>query len=386
MRLGIVIRVAWIIHLQPSTSTLEPYYHLTTRYSSVLLSGDKNVSLSDQNRVIWFTFTRSKNITILTHDLNSGKIERNPFYGCRMNYNQFNASLEIFNLRVADSGLYAIHIIPQKQGQPHHFQSHILEVQEILPQPLIIQDIIGELKVVYLNCFVKYGETNEILWLKEGQPLQDDETHKLLNGNGTLMINRQRQMKCEMYTCVVRNKVSQKESSHPLTVDVYRRQLELTTFFIFFQMIAFIFLLIAALLCISDPVYHIASKIVEGIGFFFVSGTIIYVNFYYLQPQNELKMSFLLKTKHHNFFLVYGIFCVIISAVPIYREHQNIPECQPSEGPISGTIAATVVVYLFIVGLSFVFLLKYMMSWPKYRRISRTASQRSSQRGTFALL
>ncbi|XP_038652320.1 hepatocyte cell adhesion molecule-like isoform X3 [Scyliorhinus canicula] len=336
MRLGIVIRVAWIIHLQPSTSTLEPYYHLTTRYSSVLLSGDKNVSLSDQNRVIWFTFTRSKNITILTHDLNSGKIERNPFYGCRMNYNQFNASLEIFNLRVADSGLYAIHIIPQKQGQPHHFQSHILEVQEILPQPLIIQDIIGELKVVYLNCFVKYGETNEILWLKEGQPLQDDETHKLLNGNGTLMINRQRQMKCEMYTCVVRNKVSQKESSHPLTVDewlsihkysliasivalvstttsfaansfiiffalrsykIYRRQLELTTFFIFFQMIAFIFLLIAALLCISDPVYHIASKIVEGIGFFFVSGTIIYVNFYYLQPQNELKMSFLLKTR-----------------------------------------------------------------------------------------
>ncbi|GCB73942.1 hypothetical protein scyTo_0003025 [Scyliorhinus torazame] len=104
---------------------------------------------------------------------------------------------------------------------------------------------------------------------------------------------------------------------------VHRRHLELTTFFIFFQMIAFIFLLIAALLCISDPAYPIASKIIEGIGFFFVSGTIVYVNFHYLQPESQFKMSFLMKTEHHYFFLVYGSFCVIISAVPIYREQNN---------------------------------------------------------------
>ncbi|XP_038652859.1 uncharacterized protein LOC119965918 isoform X5 [Scyliorhinus canicula] len=320
---------------------------------------------------------------------------------------------------------------------------------KILPHPLIIRDSTHEPGIIYLNCFMKYGETHAILWLKDGQLLQDDETYKLSNSNGSLMINTQQITTCEMYTCVIRNKVSQKEISHLLVSDewlsihkfsfiasimalvstttsfaassfiiffalriykgnkctfcafyyvtglctkkhsqslepndipfvflVQKRHMQLTAVFIFFQMVAFIFLLIAALLCIIDLVYPIAYRIIEGIGFILLSGTVTYIIFYYLQPETRVKRSFLMKKKHHNFFLVYGIFSMILSALPIYRGQRNITNCQFPVKHILGTIASGVLIYVFIMGLSFVLFLKYMMSWPKVQRHGSISSRR----------
>ncbi|XP_038652857.1 uncharacterized protein LOC119965918 isoform X3 [Scyliorhinus canicula] len=397
MRLGIVIRVAWIIHLQTTISAFETYYYLTTRHSSIYLSGYTNGSIFDVRAADWYFLSRNGINQIVSHNIPMGRYLEDPFYTHRIKYDRSNTSLVLFNLDLDDSGVYEFHLRREIDFISDHLFSYVLEVQEILPHPLIIRDSTHEPGIIYLNCFMKYGETHAILWLKDGQLLQDDETYKLSNSNGSLMINTQQITTCEMYTCVIRNKVSQKEISHLLVSDewlsihkfsfiasimalvstttsfaassfiiffalriykgnkctfcafyyvtglctkkhsqslepndipfvflVQKRHMQLTAVFIFFQMVAFIFLLIAALLCIIDLVYPIAYRIIEGIGFILLSGTVTYIIFYYLQPETRVKRSFLMKKKHHNFFLVYGIFSMILSALPIYRGQRNM--------------------------------------------------------------
>ncbi|XP_038652861.1 uncharacterized protein LOC119965920 isoform X2 [Scyliorhinus canicula] len=279
---------------------------------------------------------------------------------------------------------------------------------DVLQQPLIIQNTALELSVVYLVCLVDNKEITATWWHKKGHPLQSDETYKMSNDNRTLIVNTKQQKNCELYTCVIKNKVSQEDNSHLLIIDellflheisfmasvlavvststsfavecyiiffairiyrAYKQLMQLTSAFILFQIIAFIFLLMAALFCIFDPAYPIAYRIIEGIGFLFVSTTIIYILFLFVKYRNILQRPFLRKKGYHIFFLLYGIFSVIISAVPIYRGQQNITECQVLVRDISGTIAATVVIYVFIVGILLVFFLKYMMSWKVQRAI-----------------
>ncbi|XP_038652856.1 uncharacterized protein LOC119965918 isoform X2 [Scyliorhinus canicula] len=415
MRLGIVIRVAWIIHLQTTISAFETYYYLTTRHSSIYLSGYTNGSIFDVRAADWYFLSRNGINQIVSHNIPMGRYLEDPFYTHRIKYDRSNTSLVLFNLDLDDSGVYEFHLRREIDFISDHLFSYVLEVQEILPHPLIIRDSTHEPGIIYLNCFMKYGETHAILWLKDGQLLQDDETYKLSNSNGSLMINTQQITTCEMYTCVIRNKVSQKEISHLLVSDewlsihkfsfiasimalvstttsfaassfiiffalriykVQKRHMQLTAVFIFFQMVAFIFLLIAALLCIIDLVYPIAYRIIEGIGFILLSGTVTYIIFYYLQPETRVKRSFLMKKKHHNFFLVYGIFSMILSALPIYRGQRNITNCQFPVKHILGTIASGVLIYVFIMGLSFVLFLKYMMSWPKVQRHGSISSRR----------
>ncbi|XP_048473893.1 uncharacterized protein LOC125487247 isoform X2 [Rhincodon typus] len=115
---------------------------------------------------------------------------------------------------------------------------------------------------------------------------------------------------------------------------VHKQHMELTAVFMLFQMLSFSFLLIAAVFCIIDSVYPKSYRIIEGVGFFLISGTIVYIVYLYLQPENLLKRSFLVKKDHQRVFWIYGIFSVLISALPIYRGKEN------------------------------------MLSWPKLRRLS----------------
>ncbi|GCC18120.1 hypothetical protein chiPu_0022346, partial [Chiloscyllium punctatum] len=76
---------------------------------------------------------------------------------------------------------------------------------------------------------------------------------------------------------------------------VYKRHLQLTTVFVFCQMIALLCVLISSLLCTLDPVFPLEYRIVEAFGFVFISAIIFYNIFYYLHPESQLRRSFLAK-------------------------------------------------------------------------------------------
>ncbi|XP_067908672.1 hepatic and glial cell adhesion molecule-like [Heterodontus francisci] len=239
-----------------------------------------------------------EHIAIVQHAPLSMKVTKAPFYEHQINYNDQNGSIELLNLDLADGGTYEL-TCDAKDANKSILFTHVVEIYEILQQPLITQDIVYELSAIYLNCFVHNEEMVTVRWLKEDNPIQSDETYKLSNDNRTLIVNIQPLMNCKLYTCVVKNKVNQKESSHFLIVDgllllhkisfvtsviavfstttsfvvegfiiffslktyrVHKRHVELTAVFMFFQMLSFTFLLIAALFCIFDSASVPVSK------------------------------------------------------------------------------------------------------------------------------
>ncbi|XP_067829837.1 uncharacterized protein [Heptranchias perlo] len=244
--------------------------------------------------------------------------------------------MELKNADLADNGIYeAILKRSGRSGNRSYFNT-ILEVQDVLQVPFIMQNPVHAVNIVHLNCVVKYGETNAIWWLKGGKPLQNDATYKMSIDNRTLTVVAEQVLNCELYTCVIRNKVSQQEGSHLLIVEglltlhqfslvasvialvststsfgtavfilffalgsyrVHKRHVQLTAFFVLFQMLSFISLMIAALFCMLDAEFPTAYRVIEGIGFLLVSAMIIYILLLYLHPENQLKRSFLIKKR-----------------------------------------------------------------------------------------
>ncbi|XP_038652853.1 SLAM family member 9-like isoform X2 [Scyliorhinus canicula] len=361
----------FVVYVQISAFTgSKPIYHHVNRFSSLLMHGYNAGSISDLSVIEWYFLGRLKNVTLVQQDISAMFVQIDPLYEQRVNYNAQTTSLKMLNFKMTDSGVYLIkfNFKNSKIGTQHI--SHFVQVHEILQQPVIIQNGMLAVTDVRLNCIVG-NDLTAIWWLKKGQPLQSDETYKISNNNTTLTINTKQPESCELYTCVVRNMVNQKEDSLLLAVDgllvlhelslmssilalistttsfaaccfiiffalknhrVHKRHIELTAAFMLFQMLAFIFLLFAAMFCIIDP-------------------------------------------KHHYFFLVYGVFSIIFSVVPIHRGQKNITECQVPVNYISGTIGAIVVIYVFIVGVPFIFFLKYMMTWHPVQRLTRLASR-----------
>ncbi|XP_038652858.1 uncharacterized protein LOC119965918 isoform X4 [Scyliorhinus canicula] len=359
MRLGIVIRVAWIIHLQTTISAFETYYYLTTRHSSIYLSGYTNGSIFDVRAADWYFLSRNGINQIVSHNIPMGRYLEDPFYTHRIKYDRSNTSLVLFNLDLDDSGVYEFHLRREIDFISDHLFSYVLEVQEWLSIHKF--SFIASIMAL-VSTTTSFAASSFIIFF----------ALRIYKGNKCTF--------CAFYyvtgLCTKKHSQSLEPNDIPFVFLVQKRHMQLTAVFIFFQMVAFIFLLIAALLCIIDLVYPIAYRIIEGIGFILLSGTVTYIIFYYLQPETRVKRSFLMKKKHHNFFLVYGIFSMILSALPIYRGQRNITNCQFPVKHILGTIASGVLIYVFIMGLSFVLFLKYMMSWPKVQRHGSISSRR----------
>ncbi|XP_072329449.1 uncharacterized protein [Scyliorhinus torazame] len=280
---------------------------------------------------------------------------------------------------------------------------------EVLQPPIILQDPNPATLFVNLNCIVKNGKASSILWLTKGEALGNQSMYHLSQDNRTLRIDTESHEACQQYTCVIRNNVSENRNSRLLILEgmmllheftlvsstiaivssttsyaaaifilffalatyrVHKRHVQLTAAFVFSQLIAFISVLVASLLCLLDPVYPIVYKVIEGIGFTFIAAMIVYMLFLYLQPESQLKRSFLIKKVHRNFFLVYGFLAVVISVIPICNAQYSIHLCQLPSSHISGTIALSVVIYVFIIGMGFITFVKYMRSWTKVRRLS----------------
>ncbi|XP_048470350.1 uncharacterized protein LOC125486545 isoform X2 [Rhincodon typus] len=403
----------WMIYLQIFTYSFALERYVATRYSSVILYGYRDGSISDLTSVGWWYTYRDGSLRFVHHDVPFNFIKISTFFENRVNYNKENTSIEFLKVDLSDAGVYDVFIKHKKDLHSNNYLRCVVEVHDILPHPLIIQDTFLELNFVVLNCLVESGKLTTVLWLKEGNAIQSDETHKILNGNRTLIVNTQL-ISCALYTCVIRGILQEKRSSHLFTYDGmlllhefsfmssvmalvstttsfavgafiicfavknykgHKQHLNLTALFIFFQILAFAFLLTAALMCMCNSAYPVAYRLIEGFGLVFASAAIIYMIALYVRAEIQLKSSFLTKRNYRLVFWVYGIFSMIISVVPIHRGQKNITECQIPVNHILGTVAATVVIYVFILGISFILSLKYMDELRQ--RCSRTVLPRS---------
>uniref|UniRef100_UPI00398E60C6 uncharacterized protein n=1 Tax=Pristiophorus japonicus TaxID=55135 RepID=UPI00398E60C6 len=351
---------------------------------------------------------------MVIHTFGTSEVRLNEYYINRISYNIQDGSVELRNADMADSGIYEYAITTFGTAGNKRYYDRILEIQDGLLIPMIIQNPTRAANIVYLNCIVKNGETTAMFWLKGGEALQSDATYELSFDNRTLTIKTEQLSSCTLYTCVIRNQVSQTNNSHLLIMEglvllhelsftasvialvststsyavaifiinvglgpfrVHRQHVQLTSIFVFFKMLSLICQLIAAMFCVLDPEYPISYRVIEGLGLLLVLGITGYLLFLFLRHETILKRSFLMKKKHRHTFLVYGALAIILSSIPIYQGFLNITQCQLHISYSIGNTAAAVVVYVFLAGIIFVLFVKNMMSWAQVRRLSRISTR-----------
>ncbi|XP_055521090.1 uncharacterized protein LOC129715258 isoform X1 [Leucoraja erinacea] len=372
------------------------------------------MQLESGTTITWSVLHPSVHSVILVHTFGTTDVHYGDFYQLRVLYNMTTASLQLLNADLADSGIYETLIsYPGLDGKKSHYHS-ILYIQEMLKVPLIIQTRIDINQIIRLKCIVKNGETDTILWLKSGVALRNSKVYKISPSNRTVSFSSARVANCETYTCVIKNKISENHRSHVLLIEglmdlhqysfvlsvlslvstittfcasafiifyalgayrVHKRHVQLTALFVLFQLISFVFLLVASLFCLVDPNFSTMYKVLEGLIFVTVLTMIVYVLLIYLQPENQLKRSFLLKRYQRNIFLVYEICAIFLSSIPLYQGQRSLKNCGQSEEDVVGVAATTLVIYLYVVGVPFLIFVKYMRSWRIVRRLSRVPSR-----------
>ncbi|XP_059827126.1 uncharacterized protein LOC132394738 isoform X8 [Hypanus sabinus] len=301
---------------------LSVQYIFAGRYSSVLLEGYSGSELQKGSMIKWSLVLRDRISLMVLHVIGSPNIRYSDYYIHRIDYNTRNGSLTLNNIDLDDRGIYE-------------------------------------------NTITTYGET-----------VQKSYYIKVLDVRGLLLLHR--------YTFItsiialVSTSTSFAASIFIIffalgTYRVHKRHVQLTAVFVLFQLLSFISLLTAALFCVFDPDFPIPYRIIDVLGLFLVIAMIIYILVLYLHPETKLKRSFLIKTNHRYFFLVYGSLSVIISAAPIYRGYNNIKVCQYPISQTSGNATSAAVVYVFILGLIFILFTKYMRSWNQVRKLSRVS-------------
>ncbi|XP_069775332.1 uncharacterized protein [Narcine bancroftii] len=316
-------------------------YVSASRYSTVILVGSNGTLPEKGSTVTWSVIHPSFRVMILVHTFGSSKVYYGDFHKHRIVLNTSTGSLKLKNADMADSGIYESLVAYPGLGAKKTYHHTILKIQEILDVPLIVQTRLDFKSAIRLQCVVQRGEADTILWFKGGKPLYHYPVYKMSANNRTVTFNSVHVTDCEVYTCVIRNKINQNQQSH--------------------------------VLLIND--FSVSYKAIEGFVFFLVLGMILYIVLIYLRPENPLKRSFLLKKYQRNIFLLHGVFAIFFSIVPIYRGQNILKDCGQPMKHFLGSISFAVAIYLFTIGVAFLIFVKYMKSWTKVRRSSRLSSR-----------
>ncbi|XP_059827118.1 uncharacterized protein LOC132394738 isoform X2 [Hypanus sabinus] len=351
---------------------LSVQYIFAGRYSSVLLEGYSGSELQKGSMIKWSLVLRDRISLMVLHVIGSPNIRYSDYYIHRIDYNTRNGSLTLNNIDLDDRGIYENTITTYGETVQKSYYIKVLDVRDVLIAPVIIQNPKNAVRIAQLTCVTNSWDTDTILWYKGSKLLETDEIYSMSTDNRTLTIKTDQVANCELFTCVIENKVSQSKNSHVLIINgllllhrytfitsiialvststsfaasifiiffalgtyrVHKRHVQLTAVFVLFQLLSFISLLTAALFCVFDPDFPIPYRIIDVLGLFLVIAMIIYILVLYLHPETKLKRSFLIKTNHRYFFLVYGSLSVIISAAPIYRGYNNTCRRQRLNSP-----------------------------------------------------
>ncbi|XP_055486663.1 uncharacterized protein LOC129693966 [Leucoraja erinacea] len=398
LRIWLMLSWVWPVYSQLHATAVTVEYIIAGRYSSVLLKGFKETRLPKGTVNKWSLVLRHRHTLIVIHTVGSSHIRYSDYYINRINYHKENGSLVLNNVDLDDRGVYENSVTTYEKTVQKSYYKKILDVLDILAAPLILQHPVTAVKVAQLICVSNSWNTDSILWFKGSKPLENNEIYSMSSNNRTLTIKTDQVQNCELYTCVIKNKISESMNTRMLSINglvllnqysfisaiialvsttttfaasvfiiffalgtyrVHKRHVQLTAFFVFFQLLSFITLLFASLFCIFDPEFPIAYRIIESFGFLMVVAMVVYILVVYLHPETKLQRSFLIKRKHRYVFLAYGILSMFIAATPIYRAHYNIKICQFPVIETSGTAVSAAMAYIFISWLIFIMFIKH---------------------------
>ncbi|XP_062903438.1 uncharacterized protein LOC134346070 isoform X2 [Mobula hypostoma] len=389
-------------------------YIFATVSDSILLTGNIKEVKNDQI-IHWSYIDRLQKSLMLFHSVGVDSPTLSPYYQHRCTYYAINASLELRNLEITDSGIYQLSVERYYTATPDKMfiYSVFLNV-EALSTPLIVQDPVYITNNVQLTCIVKKGNPKKLLWLRGNKPITNSSLYILGDKNSTLIIYSAEKGHCGFYTCVAVDSTSEQNISHFLLIDgvqfLHKRilitsvialvstsmslagtafiiffalqkyktqkyQMRLTAAFIVIKIKSYVCLMISSIYSTLDGDFLVVFRVISGIVIILLLAMTGYIAFLYLSPYREEVSSFLVIKRERYIMLGSGIFNVIISPLPIYGATENIKMCIYPYGDIAVTIVSAVMIYLSIVGMCFIFAVKNMQTWTLTRRTSRLWSK-----------
>eukprot|EP00061_Rhincodon_typus_P008887 g31916.t1 len=200
----------------PAAST---QYIVAARYSSVILPGPDITSLETGTLIQWSIVLPEGRTSIVIHTLQTDRVRLREFYSNRIAYHVEDGSMELKSADLDDRAIYENAVTTFGAFGNRTYYDKILDVQEILKPPTIVQNPNPAADLVQLHCIEKSGEAQTILWSKDGELLENNATYKLSFDNRTLTVNTEYLQMCQQYTCVIRNKVSENWNTHLLVLE-----------------------------------------------------------------------------------------------------------------------------------------------------------------------
>ncbi|KAG9351527.1 hypothetical protein JZ751_022778 [Albula glossodonta] len=139
---------------------------------------------------------------------------KNPtiFYGGYRNRTHYyfqNNTLILEAITEEDEGVYEVSLL-YKNTSVWNFKFH-LSIVTPPSDPSIAVQVNDSQATLVLKCEVEKGTDVFFHWLKNGQPLLQDERHYLRERNSTLRVTNMTSADCVNYTCVVTNGLARRE-------------------------------------------------------------------------------------------------------------------------------------------------------------------------------
>ncbi|XP_072331884.1 uncharacterized protein [Scyliorhinus torazame] len=292
--------------------------------STTLLQVNRNHS----HFTIWRYYSSAKDFIILKYVTDRHVLEVNVYFDSRVKFNTKTGSLTLMNLKMAHSGLYEVVFLHRSLRDTIVNKDYFLiQVQEKLRVPRIVQTPIYTASHVQLMCIVDKGIASSIVWLKDDTLLKSPQ-FQVEGESSTVYIKDMEIKHCGMYTCIVKNEVSTNSNSYFLTAEDPDRQNEVTTIFMVFQLVSIISLLIACVLSVFESGLSLWCRTTAGFGCFLSLAVIIYISILYLGLNTDEFQPFLSRKIHRCIILICEILCVAISVSLIQQSIKTVTLCR----------------------------------------------------------
>ncbi|KAM5295479.1 hemicentin-1 isoform 1-T1 [Glossophaga mutica] len=127
-------------------------------------------------------------------------------------------TLRLMQTRIEDAGQYTC-VVRNAAGE----ERKLFALSVLVPPHIVGENTLEDVKVkekqsVTLTCEVTGNPVPEIAWLKDGQPLQEDDTHHSMSGGRFLQISNAQVSHTGRYTCLASNAAGDKSKSFSLNV------------------------------------------------------------------------------------------------------------------------------------------------------------------------
>uniref|UniRef100_A0A6I8NZW7 Ig-like domain-containing protein n=1 Tax=Ornithorhynchus anatinus TaxID=9258 RepID=A0A6I8NZW7_ORNAN len=245
------ILVIWMFTGAGEFSMAGPSHHCQlekrTSGSSFLLPGLTHLNGS---QVIRWEFKKSPSLNyllFLTYFVNSSHPDILALYQNHIQFYPSNASLQLKDLQVKDSGIYQLRVTLQQQ--PESIQRICLEIMDPLLEPKVSKNASRIGSIIELTCQSVFGKVDTYQWRKDGRLLPEDDRYQLSGNNSTLYIQKAQQSDCGNYSCLVRNEVSSNSSLLQLNFKGVSFLMELVFGISFFSLICC--LIVSTVFCLQ---------------------------------------------------------------------------------------------------------------------------------------